>query len=191
MNREHIPRDKLTLLYIDEERTVREISEMLNASVGKIHKFIKLYGLTRDKYTQRAKDKMHRNLCEWHNTHTSPMRGKHLSDETRQKISASHKGKQYKPSQYGGHIKQRADGYIYVYVPNHPYASKDGYVMEHILTMERVVGRYITRDEVVHHINHVRNDNRIENLQLMTFKEHASLHMRERQAKKRGVMTYQ
>jgi hypothetical protein len=57
--------------------------------------------------------------------------------------------------------------------------------------MEEKIGRIITRDEAVHHINHVRDDNRIENLQLMTFKEHAALHMRERWAKKKGAMTYQ
>ena len=59
-------------------------------------------------------------------------------------------------------------------------ANKDGYVMEHILIMEDAMGRYITRDEVVHHKNHKRDDNRIENLELMTFNAHASLHMKER-----------
>ena len=43
----------------------------------------------------------------------------------------------------------------------------------------------------IDHINRKRNDNRIENLRLMTFKEHARMHMLERYAnKKEGVMTY-
>lgn len=51
--------------------------------------------------------------------------------------------------------------------------------------MEKHIGRYIQKDEVVHHINHIRNDNRVENLQLMTFKEHAGLHTKERHEKRR------
>ena len=57
--------------------------------------------------------------------------------------------------------------------------------MEHILVMESYLGRFISRDEVVHHINHIRDDNRIENLQLMSFKDHAGLHMKERWERKR------
>ena len=70
-------------------------------------------------------------------------------------------------------------------MPDHPYASKDGYVMEHILIMENYIGRYITREEVVHHINKIRDDNRIENLKLMTFKEHAGMHSKERWAERK------
>ena len=44
--------------------------------------------------------------------------------------------------------------------------------------------------EVVHHKNKNRKDNRIENLQLMTFTDHARLHMIERWEKKKGVLTY-
>lgn len=121
----------------------------------------------------------------------SSNKGKHLSEETKRKISVAKKGKMLKPSKYGGHRKKRCDGYITVYKPSHPCAAKDGYVLEHILVMEEKIGRIISRDEVVHHINHIRDDNRIENLQLMTFKEHAALHMRERWAKKKGAMTYQ
>lgn len=54
--------------------------------------------------------------------------------------------------------------------------------------MECYIGRWLKEKEVVHHINHKRDDNRIENLQLMTTSEHARLHMLER---KKGVMTYQ
>lgn len=57
--------------------------------------------------------------------------------------------------------------------------------MEHHLVMEKHIGRSIKPGEVVHHINKNREDNRIENLQLMTFSDHMSLHMKERWAKKR------
>lgn len=47
---------------------------------------------------------------------------------------------------------------------------------QHILVMERSIGRRLTLDEVVHHRNEVKTDNRIENLQLMTNGEHTALH---------------
>jgi len=63
----------------------------------------------------------------------------------------------------GGAKKSR--GYIYRYAPEHPYARQK-YVMEHRLVMEQKLGRYLFPDETVHHINGVRNDNRLENLEL-------------------------
>ncbi len=51
--------------------------------------------------------------------------------------------------------------------PDHPQASKKGYVPEHRLVMMELIGRFLDKDEVVHHINANRLDNRIENLQLI------------------------
>lgn len=42
--------------------------------------------------------------------------------------------------------------------------------------MEDYIGRKLNKDEVVHHINEDKLDNRIENLQLMTRGEHSKLH---------------
>ena len=63
-----------------------------------------------------------------------------------------------------------ASGYIMV------RESTGKYVFQHRLIMEQHLGRKLTNNEVTHHINGIRNDNRLKNLQLMTRKEHAHHH---------------
>lgn len=49
------------------------------------------------------------------------------------------------------------------------------WVLEHRLVMERVLGRRLLPDETVHHINHVRDDNRPENLEVQRRGDHARI----------------
>lgn len=66
--------------------------------------------------------------------------------------------------------------YNYAVVKNHPFATKNGYVLEHRIIMENHLNRVLNPNEVVHHINGSKKDNRLENLQLMKAGEHASMH---------------
>lgn len=177
MDREPLTKELLENLYLSKKMTMREISEVTNNSIAYICKKMKQFGIqSRPRVNEYSIAKM--SLTK--KGKPSPLKGTHLSCETKEKISNANKGKIKKKTTYGGHSKQRRDGYIAIYVPDHPYSSKEGYVMEHILVMENAIKRYITKDEVVHHINHIRSDNRLENLQLMSYSEHAKLHLIER-----------
>jgi HNH endonuclease len=56
------------------------------------------------------------------------------------------------------------NGYLLIWQPEHPLAQGSGYVAEHRLVCEKAIGRYLTRQECVHHVNENPADNRLENL---------------------------
>ena len=96
--------------------------------------------------------------------------GKKLPAEQKIKIGASLKGKwsREKSSRWKGGRYINKYGYVMVYAPTNPRAlkSKRVHVLEHILVMEKHLGRYLTEKERIHHINGNKSDNRIENLKL-------------------------
>lgn len=75
-------------------------------------------------------------------------------------------------------------GYRYILRTDHPCRDLRGYVSEHRLVAENKIGRYLYKNEHVHHINHDKLDNRPENLMVMTKSEHMRLHMIERNKRK-------
>lgn len=88
-----------------------------------------------------------------------------------QGIRTGYKNPKWKGGKY---ITKR--GYVNIYSPHHPFHNKAFYVFEHRLVMEKHLGRYLAPTEIVHHINHIKTDNRIENLMLIkSASEHAKL----------------
>src|SRR3990167_4847235 len=73
----------------------------------------------------------------------------------------------------GGHSSA---GYVREYSPDHPNADCKGFVLQHRLVAECHLGRLLTRSEHVHHLNHDRQDNRWENLEVMNRAAHYDLH---------------
>lgn len=69
-------------------------------------------------------------------------------------------------------------GYIEVYYPTHPYRTVRNTVREHRLVMEDYLGRYLSKEEEVHHKNGIKTDNRIDNLELLSKSDHTRKHMK-------------
>lgn len=157
--------------------SMKEIGNILNMATGKIHKYFHIYNIqTRNWGSNNKFAKIKISIANTGKTHYySP------TEEAKKKISEAKKIKGI------GHKKKRNDGYISIYFPDHPKSNKEGYIMEHDLIMECFIGRWLKDNEVVHHKNYIRNDNRIENLQLLTKSEHARLHMIKRYNNRKGV----
>lgn len=69
------------------------------------------------------------------------------------------------PNWKGGKVR-RNDGYVVILDKNHPNKRASGYVLEHIYVMSKHLERPIKKNETVHHKNGIKDDNRIENLEL-------------------------
>ena len=85
----------------------------------------------------------------------------------------------------GGEVK--IGGYFYLYKPDHPFSRKDKYVKKSRVVMEQYIGRYLKPGEIVHHINEIITDDRIENLKLTDLSHHQTMHLPDRvKRQKRG-----
>lgn len=89
------------------------------------------------------------------------------------------------PTNYKGGIAKASEGYIKQKAVDHPSADMHGYVKQHRLVMEKHLGRHLLPTEVVHHINGIKDDNRIENLFLTTRSVHMKMHIRTEEWKKK------
>lgn len=165
---------------INTELTYAEIGEILGRSEVAIQKKSTKLGLTGFRVHRPRTD-------SWNNKISESKKGSIPWNKGKKGSVPWNKGKKYpaitgnKNPKWNGGVKKRNDGYTYVLAKQHPFASKDGYIMEHRLVMEKHIGRYLKASEVVHHINGIRNDNRVENLQIFSdVGSHTSYHFKQR-----------
>lgn len=117
--------------------------------------------------------------CYWLN-----MKGRKLPRKTKDKMSVSAKRLE-KPNSWKGGKRHDSRGYVSIYMPNHPFAySNKRYVREHRLVMQKHLGRFLQRKEVVHHIDSNPKNNNINNLMLFSSNiEHRKFEMAMKKAK--------
>lgn len=87
-----------------------------------------------------------------------------------------------------------ANSHILVKAPNHPHAKKD-HIPQHRAVVEQALGRYLEPSEIVHHINCLKGDNRLENLDVFQtgsehFLSHGSLNQCVAALIERGHLIY-
>jgi hypothetical protein len=64
-------------------------------------------------------------------------------------------------------------------MPGHHLANVNGYVPEHRLIAEQKLGRHLRPDEIVHHINGDRGDNRPDNIEVVASNAEHAVHHRK------------
>lgn len=83
------------------------------------------------------------------------------------------------PSWKGGR-RINSSGYVEIRMPKHHRARGNGYVFEHILVAENMLGRKLESWEQVHHKDQNKENNHPDNLEILSASEHTKLHSIDR-----------
>lgn len=180
MVKKSIDLDVIRKLYLEENLSTPKIGKTLNLHCSTIQRAIEKMDIKKPKYPGKpinyihidketlyelyiTKDMTTREMAKYLNMSQVQVAAKLRESEIKKDPSKSKKIRRVIKE---GDRKSTNDGYWTVYYPNHPNATKSGWVLEHRYIMSQRIGRPLTNKEVVHHINEDRKDNRIENLQL-------------------------
>lgn len=164
-----VTEETLKGLYVDTRMTLEQIGDLLGCTLNTVRNH-----LMRDGVEIRSPGEYPRSeaqIAAAHKTAVEILRAYHPPAKPKAP-------KPPRPEPRGWYVHTR--GYVMRKAEGHPKADRYGFVQEHRLVMEAYLGRYLCEDEVVHHINHDRADNRIENLQVMTKHEHCVFHAKQR-----------
>lgn len=161
-----------------EGLSTREIGRLCGVSYKTIQYQMKKLGVPRRDRNIVARDKSQKGKqCHMYGKkgEASPSYGRKHTIAERQKMSDSKCGDK-NPAWQGG-VSHHMAGYILIKAEGHPNADSHGYVLEHRLVMEQILGRYLLPTEIVHHINEVKDDNSPKNLMLFASRrDHVKYH---------------
>jgi len=151
LNKEQL-KDKLGTSYLKEKLSIEKTAEKLGISRSTVESLLKEFRIKTRNWKEAYLVKIERG------DYVNPMKGKHnLRKE--------------------GRIKHH--GYILIFKPDHPRASKDGYVREHLLIWEEFHKKAVPARFIIHHLNGVKDDNRPENLVAINPRNHSTGTLRE------------
>lgn len=85
-------------------------------------------------------------------------------------------------------LRKTAQGYVHIFVPDHPNAVGQGWVFQHRYVMEQHLKRLLHPYENVHHKNGDRADNRLENLEIWIITQPAGQRVSDRVAHARWLL---
>lgn len=148
--------ETLYRLYIEQRLSLRQMESLVGASVPTIRMWMREVGIAS------------RTIAE-------AKRGQKPKAHTVE-ASVRARRKHFLPGRPIVGYKVRADGYIDVWIP-----ETQSYRREHRLIFEKALGRELTRDELVHHTNNVRDDNGLTNLAATSNADHGKHHYAERE----------
>jgi len=160
----------LTLQYVDRNISAYKIAEQCKADRETVGKFIKKYNIKRVECLYMDKELFKRKYTD------ENMPTKDLCELLGCRMTTLHRWREIHGIPLRPHIGRgfyRHGGYKFIYVPPCDRVKKSKvYQQEHRMVMEEHIGRRLRDDEIVHHINAVRDDNRVENLTIVTRTNH-------------------
>lgn len=154
-------RDWLHQKYILEEYGTYDIGKMCNVSNVTIGKWLKRHKI------KIRNIKENRKTVHFFNKMSNLHKGKQVSKKEKERLIkvGLQPGKNHPNWKGGRHVN---NGYVFLYDSNRPRNR----IAEHRFIMEKHLGRQLYSWEWVHHINGIRDDNRIENLELLPSDKH-------------------
>lgn len=172
VNKVIIDIDRLRTLYVDQLKSIPQVSIEIGASQSTIRARLKECGLL------RARAEAIR-IARDQGRLGSGGRGKKriFTEEWKRNLSSAIRASRAKTA---AGVSLKPSGYVEFTMGEHKWRS------QHVVFMEELIGRRLHANEVVHHIDHNRSNNDPSNLQLMTRSAHSRLHRLEELEKKHG-----
>jgi hypothetical protein len=171
-----IPKEVLIELYTEQKKTVNQVAAFLGRKISTIRYYLEKYDIPRRPRNQYLGKHLKESTKEKIRKSALLRLSCGLSQEVKDKIGNAHRGKQKPYFRKIVHVPSNGDYYIQLWLPNNPMSRQGGYVYEHRLVMSQILGRPLNRNEIVHHKNGIKHDNRPENLELTERKWHQDKH---------------